>query len=106
MKVILCDEGPVSEVNVEVPPRTEVAAVAADEAGILVGWDITIAIFLATYILLFIIIIALFPPSSWLPLHHQPSPKRLSGLRPTGRLQLYTRLGKQLLEVFTIHMCL
>ena len=60
-----------SEVNVETPPRMEVAAVAADEAGILVGWDIIIAIFLATYILLFIIIIALFPPSSWLPLHHQ-----------------------------------
>ena len=96
-----------SEVNVEVPPRTEVAAVAADEAGILVGWDIIIAIFLATYILLIlIIIITLFPPSSWFPLLHQPSPKRLSGLRPTGRLQLYTRLGKQLLEVFTIHMCL
>ena len=95
-----------SEVNVEVPPRMEVAAVAADEAGILIGWDIIIAIFLATYILLLLLIITLFPPSSWFPLHHQPSPKRLSGLRPTGRLQLFTRLGKQLLEVFTIHMCL
>ena len=35
-----------SEVNVEVPPRTEVAAVAADEADILVGWNIIIVIFL------------------------------------------------------------
>ena len=51
-----------SEVNVEVPPRTEVAAVAADEADILVGWDIIIAIFPLIYILFLITIITLFQP--------------------------------------------
>ena len=38
-----------SEVNVETPPRMEVASVAADEAGILVGWVIIVAIFLHPY---------------------------------------------------------
>ena len=50
-----------SEVNVEVPPRTEVAAVAADEADILVGWDIIIAIFLLIYILLLLLLTPFHP---------------------------------------------
>ena len=51
-----------SEVNVEVPPRTEVAAVAADEAGILVGWDIMYHHHLPSYLH------PLLPP----PHHHHP----------------------------------
>ena len=35
---ILLISGPVSEVNVEVPPRTEISAVAIDEAGLLIGF--------------------------------------------------------------------
>ena len=35
---ILLISGPVSEVNVEVPARTEISAVAIDEAGLLIGF--------------------------------------------------------------------
>jgi len=52
-------KGPVSEVSVEVAARSEIAAIAIDEAALLLG------------------------------------------LRPTGRLQLYTRVGKLILEVET-----
>ena len=85
-----------SEVNVEVPPRTEVAAVAADEAGILVGWDIIITIFLLIYILFFLllIIITLFPSLSWFPLSSPNLTKTFVRTKTNGQTAALHKIGK------------